>query len=46
VQFKPGSKTFALDDLAPGYRRIELHADGSIVTEVHRIAQHKFAGIE
>jgi Icc protein len=46
VQFKPGSRDFALDDLAPGYRRIELHADGSIVTEVHRIAQREFAGIE
>jgi 3',5'-cyclic-AMP phosphodiesterase len=42
VQFKPGSKTFALDDLAPGYRRIELHADGSIVTEVHRLGQGDF----
>jgi len=45
VQFKPGSKTFALDDLAPGYRRIELHADGSIVTEVQRLATRDFPGI-
>lgn len=37
VQFKPGSKDFALDDLAPGYRRIDLHADGSIATAVHRV---------
>jgi Icc protein len=46
VQFKPGSKTFALDDLAPGYRRIELHADGSIVTEVHRLGQGDFSACE
>ena len=45
VQFKPGSETFALDDLAPGYRSIELHADGSIVTEVRRLAQRDFPGV-
>ena len=38
MQFKPGSKDFALDDLAPGYRRIELFADGRIDTEVLRLA--------
>ncbi|MDC1288376.1 3',5'-cyclic-AMP phosphodiesterase [Gammaproteobacteria bacterium] len=37
VQFKPGSKTFALDDLPPGYRRINLNADGSIDTSVLRL---------
>jgi Icc protein len=45
VQFKPGSKTFALDDLAPGYRRLELYADGSIDTEVHRLATRDFPGV-
>jgi Icc protein len=43
VQFKPGSKTFALDDLPPGYRRINLHADGSIDTTVERLADFEFA---
>jgi Icc protein len=38
IQFKPGSKTFALDDLAPGYRHLSLFADGSIETAVHRVA--------
>ena len=37
VQFKPGSRTFALDDLAPGYRHLDLHADGRISTAVHRV---------
>lgn len=46
VQFKPGSKTFALDDLAPGYRLIELHADGSMVTEVKRLATRDFPGVD
>jgi Icc protein len=35
-QFAPGSQRFTLDDTAPGYRRIRLHADGSIVTLVGR----------
>ena len=33
-QFHPGSEFFALDDNPPGYRRLELRADGSIHTEV------------
>lgn len=33
-QFKPGSDEFALDDLPPAYRHVELHADGSIQTEL------------
>jgi len=37
VQFKPGSKTFTLDDLPPGYRRINLNPDGSIDTAVERL---------
>lgn len=37
IQFKPGSKTFATDDLAPGYRRLDLFADGRIETSVHRV---------
>jgi Icc protein len=33
-QFKPGSDEFALDDMPPAYRRVELCADGSIATEL------------
>ncbi len=36
-QFKPKSKDFALDTIAPGYRFLQLHADGSIQTKVHRL---------
>ncbi|MEO8224947.1 MAG: 3',5'-cyclic-AMP phosphodiesterase [Gammaproteobacteria bacterium] len=34
AQFKPGSDNFALDTLPPGYRWIDLYADGSIDTSV------------
>jgi Icc protein len=34
AQFLPGSKDFAIDDRPPGYRVLELMADGSIATEV------------
>ncbi|MCP4766535.1 MAG: 3',5'-cyclic-AMP phosphodiesterase [Gammaproteobacteria bacterium] len=37
VQFRPGSTSFAIDDLAPGYRHLCLYADGSIETAVHRV---------
>ena len=37
VQFKPGSREFALDDLAPGYRRIDLLPDGRIESRVERV---------
>lgn len=33
-QFKPGSDDFALDDRSPAYRRVLLHADGSIEHEL------------
>lgn len=33
-QFLPGSDSFAVDDLPPAYRRLDLHADGHIDTEV------------
>jgi Icc protein len=36
VQFLPGQQDFAVDTLAPGYRWLDLHADGSITTEVSR----------
>ena len=34
AQFKPGSEQFTLDARPPGYRWIDLHADGSIDTTV------------
>ena len=33
-QFKPGSADFALDEQPPGYRRVELFADGRIETKL------------
>ena len=42
-QFKPGSRDFALDTLAPGYRLIELHADGRVTSTVHRIEDRNFS---
>jgi Icc protein len=37
VQFKPGSESFAIDELAPGYRHLCLFPDGSIETAVYRV---------
>jgi Icc protein len=37
VQFKPGSSDFAADDQPPGYRWLDLAADGSIDTGVSRV---------
>lgn len=37
VQFKPLSKQFAVDTIAPGYRWLDLHADGRIDTGVERV---------
>ena len=42
IQFKPDSNHFALDTLQPGWREIELHADGRIETQVRRIQQASF----
>ncbi len=39
VQFKPGSKDFATDSAAPGYRHLSLYPDGSITSMVHRVEQ-------
>ena len=38
-QFKPASENFRLDDKAPGYRRLMLFPDGTIETEVFRLAE-------
>jgi len=40
VQFKPGSREFALDEITPGFRWLELHPDGNIDTGVKRIATY------
>ena len=42
VQFAPGSETFKADDQPPGYRWLELCADGSINTEVSRVTDAEF----
>ena len=36
IQFKPKSDEFGLDELAPGYRWLNLYEDGSIETKVKR----------
>lgn len=43
IQFKPKSDYFALDALQPGYRLLDLHADGSILTNVYRVPGEHFS---
>lgn len=38
-QFKPNSENFSLDDASPGYRWLQLFADGTIKSGVERIAE-------
>jgi len=42
VQFKPNSDDFSLDKISPGWRELELHADGTITTEVKRLPCGQF----
>jgi Icc protein len=42
VQFKPGSEDFAAGEEAPGYRYLNLYADGHIESVVHRIDNPEF----
>ena len=42
VQFKPHCANFTLDTVSPGWRWLELHADGSLTTDVCRLAGVKF----
>ncbi|ADO46995.1 3',5'-cyclic-AMP phosphodiesterase [[Enterobacter] lignolyticus] len=42
VQFKPHSANFTLDTIAPGWRWLELHADGTLTTEVCRLTGAQF----
>ncbi len=43
IQFKPKSSYFALDALQPGYRLLELKADGSILTNIYRVPGDNFS---
>ncbi|WP_162047108.1 3',5'-cyclic-AMP phosphodiesterase [Vibrio taketomensis] len=43
VQFKPNSDDFALDTCAPGWRELELHADGRFTTQVKRLDEGMFS---
>ena len=41
-QFLPGSDEFAVDDLPPAYRRIELHSDGELRSELVWVGDRGF----
>jgi Icc protein len=41
-QFKPDCDEFTLDGLAPGWRYLQLHSDGSINSQVWRLSNHDF----
>ncbi|RTR40677.1 3',5'-cyclic-AMP phosphodiesterase [Shewanella canadensis] len=43
IQFKPKSSYFALDALQPGYRLLELKADGTILTNIYRVPGDNFS---
>jgi Icc protein len=38
-QFLPESKEFSVDNTAPGYRLIQLYADGQIKSEIIRLPE-------
>ncbi|MFQ8718688.1 MAG: 3',5'-cyclic-AMP phosphodiesterase, partial [Enterobacter hormaechei] len=40
--FQPHCANFTLDTIAPGWRWLELHADGSLTTEVCRLTGAQF----
>ncbi len=42
IQFLPKSSGFAVEDIAPGYRHLSLHANGQITTQVYRTVDFKF----
>ena len=39
-QFAPNTQTFGIDDTMPGYRWLYLHADGTVRSEVRRVADY------
>lgn len=42
IQFLPGSDEFALDTRPPGYRWLDLHADGRVESGVRRLDTYAF----
>jgi Icc protein len=40
IQFKRNSPEFALEELAPGFRWVELHADGKLMTGIKRLTHY------
>jgi Icc protein len=42
IQFKPHQDEFALEDIMPGYRWLELHPDGRIETGVERVEEKDY----
>lgn len=42
IQFKPKASSFSLDRVNPGYRSLQLFADGSIESEVKRVSGEIF----
>lgn len=42
VQFKPHCASFTLDTIAPGWRWLELHSDGTLTSEVCRLNSTRF----
>lgn len=43
IQFAPGSSTFSMEQSLPGYRWLECHGTGDVVTEVRRITDFQFS---
>jgi Icc protein len=39
IQFQPGSREFAVEDIAPGYRWLKLYPDGKLETGINRLQQ-------
>lgn len=42
IQFTPGADHFDVDSKQPGFRHLELLADGQIKTQIHRVTDGKF----
>lgn len=42
IQFLPASAGFAVENIAPGYRNLALHKDGSITSKVYRAEKFEF----
>lgn len=42
IQFTSGSRRFAVEDIAPGYRWLELYPNGNLQTRVERATEFRF----